>query len=506
MLARLDRGQFGGGDGRDLGQQLARPWPAASPRSPRRPAVRSTSGTAPHSTANPVGVRRIAARHRRRPHLEQPAGRQPLGQPPDSPAQRGEHRPGRGVRCGRRPGSSSGRVDERATLGELGREHRHRRAQRQLVGVAGVDAAEQRLDEPVQHLGPEPVTHQGADRDVVVSGARPGRSGSAATRCRAPALSTPLAPRRLEIRRECRTSSAAAAGAAAPPTSTAAAVVSGEITSSSRPTAETSRVPSGRAVRIASAPTSTAMPATDSTRSLPPARAEPSSTVIVGVRQVAAHGERGGEPGDAAADDERRGSARASRLQRAGRGPTTRVMTSGSVSGRTPWPRLKMCPSAARPSATIRRTSASMTGQSASSSAGSRLPCTTAPGPSRRAASSSGTRQSTPTTSAPAARIDVEQLAGADAEVDPRHAGVGERVEDRAAVRQHVTLVVGRGQRAGPRVEQLDRRRARPRSGSVRKSRAITASRPSSACHRSGSPCMSALVRAWSRDGPPSIR
>ena len=43
-----------------------------------------------------------------------------------------------------------------------------------------------------------------------------------------------------------------------------------------------------------------------------------------------------------------------------------------------------------------------MTGQGASSTAGSRLPCRALPGATRCTASSSGTRQSTPTTSAPA--------------------------------------------------------------------------------------------------------
>ena len=98
---------------------------------------------------------------------------------------------------------------------------------------------------------------------------------------------------------------------------------------------------------------------------------------------------------------------------------TTRVSTAGSVSGSTPWPRLKTWPGAARPSASTRRTSASTTGQSASSSAGSRLPCTARPGPTRRAASSSGTRQSTPDHVRAGLAHQPEQLAGADAEVDP---------------------------------------------------------------------------------------
>ena len=64
---------------------------------------------------------------------------------------------------------------------------------------------------------------------------------------------------------------------------------------------------------------------------------------------------------------------------------TARVRTVGSVSGSTPWPRLNTCPGAARPSASTRRTSASTTGQSASSSAGSRLPAPRGPArPGRR--------------------------------------------------------------------------------------------------------------------------
>ena len=51
-----------------------------------------------------------------------------------------------------------------------------------------------------------------------------------------------------------------------------------------------------------------------------------------------------------------------------------------------------------------------------------------------------------------------KQLAGADAEVDTRHVEIGDRGEHRRRVRQHVAPVVGLGQRAGPRVEQLHRR------------------------------------------------
>src|SRR5690606_2602926 len=49
-----------------------------------------------------------------------------------------------------------------------------------------------------------------------------------------------------------------------------------------------------------------------------------------------------------------------------------------------------------------------------------------------------------------------EQLTRADAEVDARDAVVGDRVEDLRRGGQHRAAVVGRGERAGPGVEQLD--------------------------------------------------
>ena len=83
----------------------------------------------------------------------------------------------------------------------------------------------------------------------------------------------------------------------------------------------------------------------------------------------------------------------------------SRTSMSGSVCGRTPWPRLKMCPSAVRPRCSTCSGPRPITSQGASRTAGSRLPCSALPSSTRRAASSSGTRQSTPTTSAPASPI-----------------------------------------------------------------------------------------------------
>ena len=120
------------------------------------------------------------------------------------------------------------------------------------------------------------------------------------------------------------------------------------------------------------------------------------------------------------------------------------------------------------------------------------------------AATSSGTRQSTPTTSAPAAAI---RPSSSPVSTPKWIRGTSATdVEHGAAVRQHVALVVGRRQRAGPRVEQLHRAARRHRSargGAPPRSR--PAGRPAS-CQASSSPYISAFVRAWSRLGPPSTR
>ena len=102
----------------------------------------------------------------------------------------------------------------------------------------------------------------------------------------------------------------------------------------------------------------------------------------------------------------------------------------------------------------------------------------------RRAAFVSGTRQSTPTTSAPAPPISREQLAGPDAEVDPRHAeAAGGR--GRAAVRQHEPLVVRR--RQAPAHESNSCTAAAPASTCTPDTpRRSSASRSSSSCHSPG--------------------
>ena len=72
--------------------------------------------------------------------------------------------------------------------------------------------------------------------------------------------------------------------------------------------------------------------------------------------------------------------------------------------------------------------------------------------------------------SSPLAPVDADDVAArldeirkdrrrADAEVDERHAGAGEAVEDPLRVREHELAIVGAAERAGPRIEDLQRLR-----------------------------------------------
>ena len=121
------------------------------------------SGTGPTASSKPVGVRRSVADRRSGAHLEATAGGQLLGQPGQSTGDAGEHRPGR-----RRAGHRRGRPQQRTTVaGQPVGQRRHRRLQRQFPGPSGIDAAEQRVDQPVHHLLAEPTPDQLADRDVL---------------------------------------------------------------------------------------------------------------------------------------------------------------------------------------------------------------------------------------------------------------------------------------------------------------------------------------------------
>ena len=123
-------------------------------------------------------------------------------------------------------------------------------------------------------------------------------------------------------------------------------------------------------------------------------------------------------------------------------------------------PRLKTWPGrgAGRPEHV--RVSASATAQVVRHRAGSRLPWTARPGPTRRRASSRGTRQSTPTTVLPAVGHRGQQLAGAHPEEDGGDAGVGpaSSAKSRRVAGRTSSSVVGGGEDAGPAVEDLDGR------------------------------------------------
>ena len=121
----------------------------------------------------------------------------------------------------------------------------------------------------------------------------------------------------------------------------------------------------------------------------------------------------------------------------------------------------------------------------------------------RRAASSSGTRQSTPTTSAPAAPISASS--------SPVPTPKWMRGTPRSATADG-TECCAAARTSGTR----PRKARRPRSRRValpwlrrlarRKAPEIAAILASRSSQRSGSACMSALVRSWVRDGPPSTR
>ena len=103
---------------------------------------------------------------------------------------------------------------------------------------------------------------------------------------------------------------------------------------------------------------------------------------------------------------------------------TTAPRMAGSVSGRTPWPRLKMCPVPGRRGAGEHRPGRVLDdGPGGEAQRGVEVALH---GTARRrragAASSSGTRQSTPTHVGAGRGHQPEQLAGADAEVDAGHA------------------------------------------------------------------------------------
>ena len=145
---------------------------APSSRAVGAAGVASTTASASTSSGRVVGptVRREPGGGR----APAPARSRRCGRSSPRPAPRAADPSRRG--CPRRPAgrTSSGiarLVEHRPAAGvrdQLG----HRRARRDQPRVAGVHPAEQRLDEPVGDLGPEPAVDQVADRDVAVDAAR----------------------------------------------------------------------------------------------------------------------------------------------------------------------------------------------------------------------------------------------------------------------------------------------------------------------------------------------
>ena len=173
---------------------------------------------------------------------------------------------------------------------------------------------------------------------------------------------------------------------------------------------------------------------------------------------------------------------------------TTRVSTSGSVSGRTPWPRLKTWPGAARPSV-----------EDPAHLGLDDLPRREQHGRVEvalhrlvRADPAGGHVQRRTPVDADHVGAGLahraEQLAGPDAEVDPRHARVGQP----ARARRSSAAARSGGSRPRTARRPTSRTAAPPTTPASiwtrRKVSVISASRAQRACHSSGSPYISALV------------
>ncbi len=137
---------------------------------------------------------------------------------------------------------------------------------------------------------------------------------------------------------------------------------------------------------------------------------------------------------------------------------TISVRTSGSIAGMTPWPRLKTWPGWPSLRRSTSRAASQANSAPANTTVGSRLPCSDVPWPTR---SRSRVERDPPvdTDDVGADRTDLgQELTGGDAEVDLRHAGVGDGVHHFLAVREDVALILRRAQGPGPGIEELNRR------------------------------------------------
>ena len=114
--------------------------------------------------------------------------------PPGRRRARGRRRPARRTPA-RSPGSGDARACAASEPPSAGRREQpgRDRLERQLSGTARVDAAEQRLQQPVGHLGPEPLVDVRRRSPRRRSSGGAGRSGSVSARPGVPRASAPVA-------------------------------------------------------------------------------------------------------------------------------------------------------------------------------------------------------------------------------------------------------------------------------------------------------------------------
>ena len=193
----LDRRQLGRGTRRHVGEQPRRRRRGG--REHHRVGLDELGVGGRPDDEREAGVRPPQLAHGRRAAYLDPLGER-LGQARQTARDTGEHRHVRDGHLG---------VEQTPALG---RRHqlRHGRPRGQLPGVAGVDAAEQRLDQPVDDLVPEPARDQVADRDVLVE-RQPGLLGRHPGQPRVG--QDPATAQLVEVERAPPSASAAAAGA-----------------------------------------------------------------------------------------------------------------------------------------------------------------------------------------------------------------------------------------------------------------------------------------------------
>ena len=174
----------------------------------------------------------------------------------------------------------------------------------------------------------------------------------------------------------------------------------------------------------------------------------------------------------------------------------SRPSTPGSVSGSTPWPRLKTCPG--RPA--LSASTASVPAERRRPSRRARAPGRGCPGRRRRRRGGGGRRRSACASRRPPRRrrpraIDSSSWPQPMPKWIAGHVRVGgEPGEHPARVGQHVALVVAPASSAPAHESNSWKAPAPASSWSAEKATARSARRSSSSCHSASSPCISALV------------